>query len=136
MTYRILQTNTGRTRRLACWTITTEGVREAFKSGHCRTAKDLGWMLLSDKESTARLERDCTKGDDIPGGNFALRTFEQALDWTLGLAVTRFIDSLARVKKVARTFSVGVDRRGEAYIILSSGRTLAAADYSEAGRIA
>lgn len=135
MTYRTFTNNAGRERRLACWTIKTADVKEAFASKRFKTAKDLGWSMLADKESTARLERDCTKGDDVPGGNFALRVFEQALDWSLGLAATRFITDLAKVRKVAPEFQVGVDRKGETYILLASGRVLASKDYSDVGRV-
>lgn len=79
-------------------------------------AKALSWMLLGQKHSVKAMED--SDGGDSAANNFALNVVENALDWSLGLAVNRFIRDALAAKRCPRAFKVGASRKGDVFIIV------------------
>jgi hypothetical protein len=78
--------------------------------------KALSWSLLSQKHSVDAMER--SEGGDTACNNFALSIFENALDWSLGLAVRNFITDARAVKRCPKAFKVGVSRKGDVFALI------------------
>lgn len=65
--------------------------------GTGKGVKAFSWWVLEQCKSIAAK----TQGGDSAANNFALNTFEQALDWEIGLAVLHFMQGLIRRKQRA-----------------------------------
>jgi hypothetical protein len=96
------------------WDIETKAAAEALKANG---VKSFSWGLLSDKGSMRAMRG--TDGGDSARNNFALNVLENALDWSLGLAVLNFIRDACAVKKCPRTFKVAASRKGDVFIIIA-----------------
>ena len=119
----ITNPKTGRQCVVRCWEITPRAVLEKFKSKQWQTAKDVSYALLDDDASIQTMRAE--DGGNRASNNFALSVFENALDWGLGLAVVRYIDSIiARYHKLPKPFEVVVNRAGDVFIVTATGRIL------------
>lgn len=106
---------TGRDNRMKVWTIRGRTIVDALLSDNPPTAKDISWSLLSDDGCYE--EMLATEYGDTSESNFALSIFEDALDWTLGLAVIGFVrDCIQEWKKYPKTFDVLVNHKGQVFI--------------------
>lgn len=116
----IVNPTTNRPNRMRVWTIRGRSIIDALLSENPPTAKDVSWSLLSDDGAYQELVE--TQDGDTSETNFALSIFEDALDWTLGLAVIGFIrDCVKEYKRYPRTFRVAVNHRGQVFILYRSG---------------
>jgi hypothetical protein len=78
-------------------------------------------MLLNDDQAIQTM-RDEEYGD-CAQCNFAIAIFEQALDWRLGLTVIQVIRSIVKqTKKLPKPFELAVNRKGDIFVLFSSGR--------------
>ena len=59
-----------------------------------------------------------TFGGESARNNFALASFEQALEWGLGIAAMNFLLQTARLKRVPKTFTVAASRSGTVFILV------------------
>lgn len=121
----ITNPKTGRSNTVRAWNIDPKQVLADLRSGRTKSAKDLSWRLLSEKESADDIEESVEAPGDCARTNYALGIFEYALDWALGLVVLNFIRSAVRVKKLPKPFKVAANRKGDVFIITNSGRVLA-----------
>ena len=120
-TLTITNPKTNRKNICRAWRIDPRKVICAFNTKRFRTAKDLSWALLSDDESVADME--ATQYGDAAECNFALSIFETALDWTLGLAVLRLIESCPK-GKILKPFTLCANRNGDVFYLFQSGKIL------------
>ena len=118
----IVNPKTGKSNKVRVWDITPREILASFKSGELKSAKDLSWKLLNEKQSVKLMEKQL-EGDQS-SNNFALSVFENALDWMLGLKVVSFIDAFLKEKKLPKPFQVAVNKRGDVFIITASGRII------------
>ncbi len=119
----ITHPETGREVRVMAWRVEPRAVVEAFRTGRFQTAQDLGLALLGDDETVCAMAH--TSHGDAADTNVALRVFEHALDWGLGLRAWGFIVAAARLGKLPKPFRVAADRSGNVYLIGASGRVYA-----------
>ena len=109
---------TGRINRVRAWQIAPRAVVDACKAG--ATARDISWSLLSDEQAYQEM-KDTEYGDD-GGSNFALGIFENALDFTLGMAVVWMIRLfISQRQKLPAPFSVVATRKGDVFCVGISG---------------
>lgn len=120
---RIKSPNNGAEFCVRAWDIVPRDILNKFKTGEYKSARDLSWALLSDTQSTQLME-DTLDKDSAPS-NFALHVFENALDWNLGIVVTRIIKDALKQKRIPKPFKVAVDRRGDVWTIHPSGTVIA-----------
>jgi DNA helicase HerA-like ATPase len=119
----VINPSTGRENCVLCWKVNPREVLAQSKAGKIKTAKDLSWMLLSDDESIQVVDEE--QHGDSSHNNFALSTFENALDWSLGLAILNIMRATPK-GKILKPFEVAANRKGEVFIILSNGRVMVA----------
>lgn len=113
----ITNPKTGRVNRVKAWHINPRAVMDAVKAG--AEATDISWRLLSDDQSLQELRETAYEEE---GSNFALSIFEGALDWSLGLAVVRFIHMFIKEKQaLPKPFSVVATRKGDVFCVGASG---------------
>ena len=103
--------------------VVSDALLAAHKDGKTMSAKDISWMLLNQQHSVAAMER--TEGGDSAANNFALNVLENALDWSLGIAVLNFRkDARAVWGRVPRTYKVAAARNGDIFVgYESAGKT-------------
>jgi hypothetical protein len=128
----ITHPETGREVRVMAWRVEPRAVLEAFASGRYQTARDLGLALLGDDETVCAMR--ATAHGDSSANNVALRAFEHALDWGLGLRALGWITWAARHGKLPKPFHVAADGSGNVYLIGASGRVYADPVEPERGR--
>jgi len=110
---------TSRQVKVRVWSIETKALMEDLKAGRIKTAKDLSWKLLSEHHSLSAMER--SQAGDSAANNFALNVLENALDWSLGMAVLNFIrDCRKQLNGVPKTFEVAASRSGDVFILAQS----------------
>jgi hypothetical protein len=115
----ILNPETGRMNQVKAWTVDTRRVFDELKSG--KSAHDLGWMLLSDPESLREMEE--SQYGDCLENNFALNVFESALDWSLGLAILRTLQSYKdQFSKYPKSFRLAANTKGQVFLLGKSGK--------------
>lgn len=119
----ITNPETGREVRVMAWRVDPRAVVEEFRAGRLRTARDLGWAILSDEETVCAMAE--TEHEESSDRNLALRVFEHALDWRLGLWTLDFIRAAARMGRMPKQFHVAADRAGRVYVIGASGKVYA-----------
>jgi hypothetical protein len=119
----IINPNTGKSNKVRVWNIEPRQILAGFKSGEFKSAKDLSWKLLNEKESVKLMEKQLD--GDASERNFGLSVFENALDWMLGLKVVTFIEAFLKEKKLPKPFQVAVNKKGDVFIITASGRIVA-----------
>ena len=108
---------TGRANRVKAWHINPRAVLDEIKAG--AEARDISWRLLSDDQSIQELQETAYEEE---GSNFGLSIFENALDWSLGLAVVRFIHAFLKYRKcLPAPFSVVATRKGDIFCVGKSG---------------
>lgn len=113
----ITNPKTKRNVKVRVWTLKSQAIRDGFKDGTFKTAKDLSWALLNDKNSLQAMERE--EGGDSASNNYALSVLEGALDWGLGLAVVRLFKDFVDIKRrVPETFKLAATRKGDVFVIL------------------
>jgi len=115
-------TDNGRQIRVRAWTVEPREVLAGLKSGAIRGARDIGLALLGAKRSLATMA--ATEYGDSQRNNFAINAFENALDWSLGLAIFNLIRAAVADRKLPKPFQVAATSRGQVYAILASGRTI------------
>lgn len=118
----IINPKTGKKNRVVIWQIDARNILAMKREGRFQTPRQLSWLLLNDRSAIAKME-DEIEGES-PNCNFALRIFETALDWSLGLTVLNFILQCVRAKKMPKPFQVAANHRGDVFIITASGRIL------------
>ncbi len=118
----IVNPKSGRNVRVRAWDVEPRAILRKFSAGEFKDARDLSWALLSEDASIAALE--CEDGDSNET-NFALSVFENALDWTLGLAAVRFM-RCAPKGKIVKPFRVACARSGDVFVITASGQVILA----------
>lgn len=117
----ITNPKTNRQNKVTGWHIDATEVYNNFKNGTFKTARDLSWALLNDDQSIQKMEDE--QYGDSGSNNFALRIFEQALDWSLGLTVLQCIDAHIKARKsYPKQFDVLATRKGDVFIRYTSGR--------------
>ena len=114
------ETIQGKARKVYAWEINPRETYNAFKNGKLKSAKDLSWALLNDDKSLQVM--DSQQYGDNAESNFALSVFENALDWTLGMVVVRFLEVFTSQKKLPKPFRVFCTRKGDVFIKTNSGR--------------
>lgn len=122
-TITIQNPKTSRQIRVRAWDVDTKATLHKFATGEFETARDLSWALLNDDQAILAVEE--TQYGDAAENNFGLSIFENALDWTLGLAAIRYMQSAPKGKRV-KPFTVACSRKGDVYIITNSGQVVAA----------
>jgi hypothetical protein len=95
-------------RELLAWT-------KAHKSAG---AKGIGLYLLGQARSLARAARE---DGDSARSNYALRVFEEAYDWRLGLSVLRVLQVFSAKHKLPKPFDLCVPRTGPLFARFASG---------------
>lgn len=118
----IVNPKTGRENKVQVWNLTYEQIRDLMRAGKVKTAKDLSWILLSDKQAEEKIESELS--GDCADNNFGLRVFETGLDWGLGLKVLNFVRMCVNLRKKPKPFKVAANRKGDCFIITASGRIL------------
>ena len=111
-------TITNRRNQVRAWPVNPRAVMAKLKSGEWQSAKDISFALLDDDESIQEMQNE--EYGDSAQSNFALNIFENALDWTLGLAVINMLKACAAKGKWPKPFSVAVNRAGDVFIIGAS----------------
>jgi hypothetical protein len=104
-TMKIANPFTGRQNKFTVLTTTTDDAVAALKQGGI---KAVSWMILSQGNVGAR------------------NTFENALDWTVGLIVVDFISQLTKMGKKAKVIRVAVASNGTVLIVRKDGEILLA----------
>ena len=104
-TYRVVP------RELLAWTRTRR---------NC-TAKHISLYLLGQERSLRKAEAQ--DGGDTRHNNYALRIFENALDWSLGLAVLKLLAAYP-VGRLPRPFTLGATRKGSILVQFPSGKII------------
>jgi hypothetical protein len=121
----IMNPKTNRKVTLKTWMIEPRKVIELIKQKKIESAKDLSFMLLNDEDSLYTIEQQ--EGGDGAENNFGLAIFEYALDWRLGMTIINFIQGVIKKhKRAPKPFEIGVSRKGDIFLILPSGRIIAA----------
>lgn len=115
----ITNPKTGRTCNLRAWRVDPKAITAKCREGVFKTAKDISWALLNDDESIQDMQD--TEYGDSSRNNSALRMFESALDWTLGLAVLNYIRAFTTQKKFPKSFHVGYNTSGDVFVVGASG---------------
>lgn len=85
-TMTITNPDTNKSVSVRVWDVDTKAALESIRADG---VKAFSWSLLSQKHSVRAMET--TESGDSAANNFALNVLENALDWSLGLAVHRFI---------------------------------------------
>jgi hypothetical protein len=115
---RIVNPTTGRQLRVRSWHIDPKPFL-AWTTAHQATARDISWKLLSERASVAEME--ATDGGDAAHSNFALHVFENALDWSLGLAVLQVFRACHARGKLPKPFDILTSQGGQIYWRGASG---------------
>lgn len=119
----ITNPNTNRINKVYAWTVAPKTFWNDLKTGEL-TPKQLSWKLLNDDQSIQVMD-DSQYGDSACQ-NFALSVFENALDWSLGLAIVRYCNAMVSQRKtLPKPFTVMVTRKGDVFIKTFSGKILA-----------
>lgn len=121
MTSTTITSEAGRQIKVRAWTVDAREVLADLRSGAIQTARDLGIAFLSAKRSLATMA--ATEYGDSQTNNFALNAFENALDWSLGLATLDVIRAAVKARKLPKPFQIAATGRGQVYAIFASGRT-------------
>lgn len=100
--------------KVRAWDIETKAASAQLRADG---VKAFSWSLLSQKHSLKAME--ATEGGDSASNNFALNVLENALDWSLGLAVLNFLRDALAVKKCPRTFRVAASKKGDVFILVN-----------------
>ena len=115
---------TGRMVTARAWRIVPREVCAMFKDGRFKTARDLSYAMLNDDDSISDMEEE--QYGDCAAQNFALSTFENALDWRLGLAAVRFIEAcIDKYRKYPMPFHVLATHSGDVFVQSSVGNLYA-----------
>ena len=120
---RIISPKTNRPVSVRAWRIEPRDVLARFKSGEYKTAQDLSYALLNQSRSVM----DMSEGldGDSAQTNFALCVFDNALDWTLGLAVLNLIRACRKQhNRLPKPFRIAASRAGDVFLIAASGKVL------------
>ena len=120
----IVNPATNRSIDVYAWPIAPREIVDKLRTKEIKSARELSWRLLNDKEAGMEIEEDLEAPGDSSETSFALNIVENALDWTLGLAVLRFLRIFAAEKKLPHPFEVACSRSGDVFIITGSGRVL------------
>ena len=107
------------------WTIAPRAVLREMRSGVVKTARDLSWLILN-TEAVAEAVAESDGGDSAES-NCGLAIIEQALDFTLGLAVLAYLRPFVAARKLPKPFTLCVGRGGRVWIVTASGRTVGGA---------
>lgn len=116
----ITNPKTNRCNQVRAWPIDPQAVAAKFTNGEWQSAKDVSAALLNDDGSIQEMQDE--EYGDCAATNFALSIFENALDWTLGIAVINMLKACAAKGKWPKPFSVAVNRAGDVFIIGASGK--------------
>lgn len=111
----IINPRTGRSNRVRAWDIDVKALWEQIKANQIQSARDVSVMLLNDDDSIQAMV-DEEYGDSAEC-NFALSVFENALDFTLGMAVLWFFQVCCKAGKLPGPFSVVATRKGDIFIV-------------------
>lgn len=85
------------------------------------SARDMGLKILSDAKTQRAMAR--TMGGESARTNLALNVLENALDWSLGLAVLKFRMDCRRAKKqVPEKFQVAASAKGDVFVVINNER--------------
>ena len=121
----IVNPKTGRQVMVKVWRVNPSAIMEQMKAGTIKSAKDVSWMLLNDAESIQEMED--TQYGDAASNNFALSVFENALDWSLGIAVLQAMRTYQKQYRcLPGPFSVAATRSGKVFLITDDGTAYAA----------
>lgn len=122
MSEKIIHPTTGKTVAVDVFAIVPKALLAWSAKTKPQSAKAISWHILSEAKSTARMARQM----DGEGhhDNFALRTFENALDWSLGLAWLRMLTLFQQERpgKLPKPFDFLATRKGEILVRWQSGR--------------
>lgn len=119
----IIDPATGRELRVMAWRVEPRAVVQGLMDGRLRHAQDLGLALLSDDATVCAMAE--SEGGDSAANNLALRVFEHALDWGLGLAALGYIARMVKAsRRLPKPFEVAVTARGEVYVVTATGRVV------------
>lgn len=84
-------------------------------------AREISCMLLSQKSPEKAMVKSLY--GDCANNNFAIRIFEEALDWTLGLKVLQIIQATIKTyKKIPKPFILFLSRKGDIFLQYISGK--------------
>lgn len=121
----ITNPKTNRENRLDVYPVNVASVRALLRDGTIKTARDLSWLMLEQDERLGAVSW-LDDSDTIQAAESrALRIFEQALDWGLGLAALGFMRAVRKeYNRYPKDFAVGVNGKGDTFILDARGNVI------------
>ena len=119
VTDRIIHPISGKTVAVDTFHVIPKTLLAWTKAHKISSAKDISWYLLNEERSLAKATAQ--DSGDARHNNYSLRILENALDWSLGLAVLRIL-ALCQPGKIPKPFDLLATRSGAILVRYSSGR--------------
>lgn len=118
MSERIVHPISGKTVAVDTFPVVPKALLAWTKANKIRSAKDISWYLLGEQRSLAKAAAQ--ENGDARHNNYGLRILENALDWSLGLAVLRIL-AACPTGKLPKPFDLLATRSGAILVRYSSG---------------
>lgn len=123
MTQRIQHPTTGKMVAVDSFPVAPREVLTLLKAYPGSTAKDIGLWLLGEARSAARMRQEMSGEGRYD--NYALRSFENALDWSLGIAVLRILQAYRdKYRRLPKPFELLATRPGAILARFSTGQVV------------
>ena len=118
MSERITHPVSGKTVSVDTFPVVPKELLAWTKTHKIASAKDISWHLISEARSMAKMAAQ--DNGDARHNNYGLRIVENALDWSLGLAVLRVL-AACRPGKIPKPFDLLATKSGAILIRSHSG---------------
>jgi hypothetical protein len=120
MSEKVTHPTTGKTITVDVFPIVPKALLSWSATAKPQSAKAISWHILSEAKSVARMARQMD--GEGQHDNYALRTFENALDWSLGLAWLHILTAYRGTGKLPKPFDLLATRTGAILMRYASGR--------------
>jgi hypothetical protein len=116
---RFVNPRTARENKVRLFRVAPREIVRRVRTKELLTARDISFFVMSQES----IDEGDEEGDSTET-NFALSVFENALDWTIGLAVLEYLRQARSGRKLPKPFEVLVNRSGDVFLRTFSGKIL------------